>query len=138
MKKTKSSKRALASVVLSFEAFVVFFATLAAFGLKVAEPSINLPEIEWIWGIGLSVAILCILTPAVLRKPWGYWLGWAIQAMLLVSGFWLWGMFLVAGLTTSMWIWALIAGGTIDKARANYLKLMEGTESGTHSSSDQA
>lgn len=138
MKKTKSSKRALASVVLSFEAFVVFFATLAAFGLKVADPSINLPEIEWIWGIGLTVAILCILTPGVLRKPWGYWLGWAIQAMLLASGFWLWGMFLVAGLTTSMWIWALIAGGTIDKARANYLKLMEGTESGTHSSSDQA
>ena len=117
---------------------MVFFATLAAFGLKVADPSTNLPEIEWIWGIGLTAAILCILTPAVLRKPWGYWLGWAIQAMLLVSGFWLWGMFFVAGFTTCMWIWALIAGGTIDKARANYLKLMEGTEGGANSSSDQA
>jgi hypothetical protein len=24
-----------------------------------------------------------------------------------------------------MWIWAMIAGGTIDKARANYLKIKE-------------
>lgn len=135
MKKTKSSKRALASIVLSFEAFVVFFATLAAFGLKVGDPEINLPDTQVIWGIGLSFAILCILTPAVLRKPWGYLIGWAIQAAMLVSGFWLWGMFLIAGLTTSMWIWALIAGGTIDKARANYQKLMEGQQGGENSSS---
>jgi hypothetical protein len=135
VKKTKSSKRALASIVLSFEAFVVFFATLAAFGLKVGDPAINLPDTQVIWGIGLSFAILCILTPAVLRKPWGYLIGWAIQAAMLVSGFWLWGMFLIAGLTTSMWIWALIAGGTIDKARANYQKLMEGQQGGENSSS---
>lgn len=138
MKKTKSSKRLLASVVLSFEAFVVFFATLAAFGLKVGDPNINLPDTQWIWGIGLSLAILCILAPGVLSRPWGYWLGWAIQAIMLISGFWLWGMFLVAGLTTSMWIWALIAGGTIDKARANYQKLMEGADGGENSGSNQA
>ena len=135
MKKTKSSKRALASIVLSFEAFVVFFATLAAFGLKVGDPAINLPDTQVIWGIGLSFAILCILTPAALRHPLGYLLGWAIQAAMLVSGFWLWGMFLIAGLTTSMWIWALIAGGTIDKARANYQKLMEGQQGGENPSS---
>lgn len=121
--------------MLSFEAFVVFFATLAAFGLKVGDPEINLPETQWIWAIGLTVAILCILIPAVLRYSWGYWLGWAVQAMMLVSGIWLWGMFLVAGLTTSLWIWALIAGGTIDKARANYQKLMEGNEGGENPSS---
>ena len=136
MRKSKSSKRALASIVLSFEAFVVFFATLAAFGLKFGDPSANLPSTEWIWGIGLSVAIACILTPAVLSKPWGYWLGWAIQAAMLVSGFWLWGMFLIGAITTGMWIWALIAGGTIDRARANYDKLMEGNADGTNPRTD--
>jgi hypothetical protein len=138
VKKSKSSKRALASVVLSFEAFVIFFATLAAFGLKIGDPAMGLPDTQWIWGIGLTLAILCILTPAFLRSPFGYWIGWAIQALMLVSGFWLWGMFLVAGLTTSMWIWALIAGGTIDKARANYHKLMEGNEGGENPSFDKA
>lgn len=138
MARTKSSKRALASIVLSFEAFIVFFATLAAFGLKLGDPSSNLPSTEAIWAIGLSVAILCILTPAVLSRPFGYYLGWAIQAAMLVSGFWLWGMFLIAAITTGMWIWALIAGSTIDKARVNYNKMMEGEPSGENPGSNQA
>lgn len=136
MAKTKSSKRALASIVLSFEAFIVFFATLAAFGLKLGDPAASLPSTEVIWAIGLSVAILCILTPGLLSRPWGYYLGWAIQAAMLVSGFWLWGMFLIAGITTGMWIWALIAGSTIDRARANYNKMMEGEQGGDHAGSN--
>ncbi|MEY3561582.1 MAG: hypothetical protein RL068_734 [Actinomycetota bacterium] len=113
--KSKSSKRALASIVLGFESFVAFFATLAAFGLKVAA-------VEVVWGIGLSVAILMILTPALLRYEWGYWVGWALQAILLVSGFWLWGMFVIGAMLTGMWIWALVAGSTIDIARKRYLE----------------
>ena len=138
MKKSKSSKRALASIVLSFEAFVVFFATLAAFGLKLGDPTMNLPGTETIWAIGLSFALLCIVTPALLKKPWGYVLGWALQAAILVSGFWLWGMFLIGLITTGMWIWALVAGSTIDRARANYEKLMEGEQGGNNPGLSQA
>ena len=78
--KNKSTKRLLASIVLSFQSIVIFFATLTAFGLKMAEPTSNLPAIELIWGIGLSFALLAILTPAFLRNPAGYWLGWLVQA----------------------------------------------------------
>ena len=138
MARTKSSKRLLASIVLSFEAFIVFFATLTAFGLKLGDPSANLPSTETIWAIGLTVSILCILTPGLLSKPWGYYIGWAIQAAMLVSGFWLWGMFVIAAITTGMWIWALIAGSTIDKARTNYQKLMEGEPSGNNTGANQA
>jgi len=105
--KNKSTKRLLASIVLSFQSVVIFFATLTAFGLKAAEQSAALPAVEVIWGIGLTFALLAIITPALLRSSFGYWIGWVIQAALLVSGF-----------------WALIAGGTIDKARENYNKLM--------------
>jgi len=136
MKRSKSSKRALASIVLSFESFVIFFATLAAFGLKSADPASNLPEISVIWAIGLSLAIAAILTPAVLRSPAGYIVGWVIQAALLVSGFWLWGMFLIGAILVGLWVWALIAGGTIDKARENYSKMMG--EQGADSSPNQA
>ncbi len=118
MSKQKSSKRALGAIVLSFEAIVVFFATLAAFGLNVAPA-------EVVWGVGISVSILLILTPAVLGKPGGYGFAWFLQALILASGFWLWGMFLIGSILVGMWIWAMIAGGTIDKARANYLKLKE-------------
>ena len=123
-KKNKSTKRLLASIVLSFQSIVIFFATLTAFGLKMANPESDLPSEEAIWGIGLSVALLAIITPALLRSPVGYWVGWIIQASLLVSGFWLWGMFLIGTILVGLWIWALVAGGTIDKARENYNKLM--------------
>jgi hypothetical protein len=136
MRKSKSSKRALASIVLSFESFVIFFATLAAFGLKSADPASNLPSTTAIWAIGLSFAIAAILTPAVLRSAAGYLVGWVIQAALLVSGFWLWGMFLIGAILVGMWTWALIAGGTIDKARENYTK-MKG-ESGADAGTNQA
>ena len=122
--KNKSTKRLLASIVLSFQSIVIFFATLTAFGLKMADPSSELPSIELIWGIGLSLALLAILTPAFLSNPAGYWIGWAIQAALLVSGFWLWGMFVIGSILVGLWIWGLVAGATIDKARENYNKLM--------------
>ncbi len=124
MAKAKSSKRALAAIVLSFQSFVIFFATLAAFGLKVSGAQENLPAPEWIWAIGLSFALLAIITPVALKHPAGYWLGWLVQAALLVSGFWLWGMFVIGSILVGLWIWALIAGGTIDRARANYNKKM--------------
>ena len=118
MRNSKSSKRALASIVLGFESFVIFFATLLAFGLQVADPI-------WVWSIGLSFALLCIITPAFLKKPWGYWLGWGIQAAVLSSSLILWGMLLIGIILLGMWIWALAAGGTIDRARANYQKLQD-------------
>lgn len=130
MAKTKSSKRALASIVLSFQSFVIFFATLTAFGLRMSDAQSNLPPVEWIWSIGLSFAILAILTPAVLRYRAGYYLGWLVQAGLLVSGFWLWGMFVIGAILVGLWVWALIAGGTIDRARANYNKLMGEPDAG--------
>ena len=76
------------------------------------------------------------MTPALLRSPAGYVVGWIIQAALLVSGFWLWGMFLIGAILVGLWVWALIAGGTIDKARENYNKMMG--ESGADTGANQA
>jgi hypothetical protein len=125
MKKARSSKRLLASIVLGFESFVVFFATLAAFGLKSADNSDSLPAIQWIWAIGLSWAILCILTPGILSRPFGYWVGSVLQAGILFSGFYLWGMFIIGAALVGLWIWALVAGSTIDRGREAYLKKKE-------------
>ncbi|MBU6144892.1 MAG: DUF4233 domain-containing protein, partial [Acidobacteria bacterium] len=43
----KSVRRQLGSIILAFESFVVFFGTLVAFGLKVADPAT-------VWGFGLA------------------------------------------------------------------------------------
>jgi len=111
-----STQRTLASMLLAFESFVIFFATLVAFGLKVADPIT-------VWSVGLSLAILMILTPAVLRNKAGYYWGWALQFATLLTGIWVPLMWLVGAIFVCLWIWAMLAGTTIDKARAAYLKL---------------
>jgi hypothetical protein len=122
MSNPKSTRRTLAAIVLSFQSFVVFFATLAAYGLQVAPA-------EWVWTIGLGLALLCIVTPGLLRHRGGYWFGWLLQFAILGTGFWLWGMFFVGFIFLGLWTWAMIAGGTIDRARANYERSKQESES---------
>ena len=117
MKRAKSTKRTLAALVLSFESFVIFFATLAAFGLR---EQIGISDTT-VWTIGLGLSFAAILLPALLTKPFAYVVGWAIQLAVFASGFWLWGMFFIGAIFFGLWGWAIIAGGMVDKARANYL-----------------
>lgn len=121
--RNRSTKRLLGAMVLSFESFIAFFATLAAFGLRVAPA-------EWVWAIGLGISILLIITPAFLGKPGGYALGWVLQVPLVLSGIWLWGMFIIGTIFVGLWAWAMLAGGTIDKARENLDKLNAGAANG--------
>lgn len=114
---SKSLQRALGAIVLGFESFVVFFATLVAFGLKVADGGT-------VWAIGLSLSFLMILTPAVLGRKGGYLFGSALQVISLflsilvilvnTAGY----VFLVLSLIfIGLWIWAMLAGSTVDAAK---------------------
>ncbi len=108
--KTKSIKRMLASILMAFESFIVFFATLAGFGLKVADGPV-------VWAVGLTLPFLLIMTPAVLGRKGSYAFGWVLQAAIVAIGFWLVPMFYIGGVFACMYAWAMIAGGTIDKAK---------------------
>jgi hypothetical protein len=124
MKPIRSTKRTLASLVLSFESFVIFFATLAAFGLR---DQLGVSEVL-VWTIGLSLSFTSIILPALLRYQWAYIIGWVIQVAVFVSGFWLWGMFFIGAIFVGLWGWAMIAGSVIDRARANYIQQLETDE----------
>ena len=113
-----STQRTLGSMLMAFEAFVLIFATLVAFGLKVANPTA-------VWAIGLTLSLLIIATPAVLGRPGSYVWGWTLQGLVLLTGIWVPLMWFIGGIFVCLWAWAMIAGSTIDKARANYLKLQE-------------
>ncbi len=108
----RSVRRTLGSMVLAFEAFVVFFGTLAAFGLKVADG-------PTVWTVGLTLSAILILTPGYLGKPGSYWFGWALQLVLLVVSFFVPWMLLIAIIFVGFWGWAMIAGYTIDLAKKN-------------------
>ena len=111
----RSVRRQLGSMILAFEAFIVFFGTLVAFGLKVADAGL-------VWGVGLTFSTILILTPGYLGRKGSYWFGWFLQVALLVVSFWVPWMLLIAIIFVGMWGWAMIAGTTIDlakKAKAN-------------------
>ncbi|NBS62706.1 MAG: DUF4233 domain-containing protein [Microbacteriaceae bacterium] len=111
----RSVRRQLGSMILAFEAFIVFFGTLVAFGLKVADAGL-------VWGVGLTFSTILILTPGYLGRKGSYWFGWFLQVALFVVSLKVDWMPLIAVIFIGMWGWAMIAGTTIDlakKARAN-------------------
>ena len=116
--RNKSTKRALGSILMAFESLVVFFATLVAFGTKVLGPTSN--DAATVWAVGLTLSVLFIITPAILGRPGSYAFGWVLQVAVVFIGVWVPLMFVVGGIFVCLWIWAMVAGGTIDKARAAY------------------
>lgn len=111
MSRTKSTQRTLGSMLMAFESFVVFFATLVAFGLKAADgPSV--------WAVGLTISFLLIGTPAILGRKFSYFWGWFLQLAVVAMGIWVPLMYVVGAIFVCLWAWAMIAGSTIDKARA--------------------
>ena len=111
-----STQRTLGSMLMVFEACVVFFATLVAFGLKVAAP-------ELVWGFGLGLTIAFLLTPAILGKPFSYYWGSLLQVFTVLTGIAVPLMYFVGGIFVCLWIWAMVAGVTIDRARRAYEKM---------------
>lgn len=111
MSRPKSTQRTLGSMLMAFESFVVFFATLVAFGLKAADgPSV--------WAVGLTISFLLIGTPAILGRKFSYAWGWFLQLAVVAMGIWVPLMYVVGAIFVCLWAWAMIAGSTIDKARA--------------------
>jgi Protein of unknown function (DUF4233) len=114
---SKSLQRALGAIVLAFESFIVFFGTLVSFGLKVASPGL-------VWAIGLSLAIVMIITPAILGRRGGYVFGSALQVIVLFLSIWTifkdpagYVFLIIAIIFIGLWTWAMIAGSTIDAAK---------------------
>lgn len=115
--RNRSTKATLGSLVMVFQSVVVFFATLVGFGLQVY------PDPAVIWGVGLGLSVLLMIFPAVLGKPGTYPLGWVLQAIVISLGIWVPLMYVLGVVFMGMWAWGMIAGGTIDKARAAKNKL---------------
>ncbi|MGO4433742.1 DUF4233 domain-containing protein [Paenarthrobacter sp. RAF9] len=109
-KKRRSTKVMFASTVLLLEAFVAFFGTLAVFGLKRGEVD---PGI--ILGVGIALSIVLVLACAVLSKPWGIAVGWALQLVLILTGFAEPTMFIVGILFAICWWYGIRAGMRIDR-----------------------
>jgi hypothetical protein len=121
----RSARRTFAATVLVLESFVVLFATLVAFGLRVAPPGI-------VWAAGGTLAALLLLLVRPLHRPGGYLAGSLVQGLVLAGGLALFaaqagGATFVATITTAvgvifaaLWVVGLRLGGRIDRERAQW------------------
>jgi membrane protein YdbS with pleckstrin-like domain len=103
-----SVRRSLASIVLGFELIVVFLATLVIFGLSDLPPWVTL-------GGGGLLCLIVIATLGLLRFTWAYAIGWAIQVVMVATGFLNPAMFFVGALFAGMWTYCMITGTRIDR-----------------------
>jgi hypothetical protein len=109
----RSPRRTLASATVTLEAFVVFFAGLVAKDLSSLSTGASLA----LFG-GLAVA--CLLTAGVLRRPWGYTFGWVVQAAAVATGFLVPTMFFLGTVFAVLWFVALQQGARIEREQAEY------------------
>lgn len=80
VKPPRSVKTLFASTVLCLEAVLMFFFSLMAWGLNQNES-----YAWWLFGGSLALAVVLVLTCAVLQRPGGYILGWVLQFLMLVG-----------------------------------------------------
>ncbi|RNM13775.1 DUF4233 domain-containing protein [Nocardioides pocheonensis] len=104
-------QRRLCSAILLLEAVVVGLST----PVLISVESVDTARALWI-GLGLTVA--CLLTAGLLRRPWGYHLGWAIQAAAILLGFEVTAMFALGVIFLALWVTAVRLGRTIDRDRS--------------------
>ncbi|MFP5345894.1 MAG: DUF4233 domain-containing protein [Actinomycetes bacterium] len=101
----------LAAICLVLEAFVVFFATLAAVPFVDTERPV-------VWLAGTALALACLAGAALVRFRGGLVLGSVLQVLVLATGLWVPAMFFLGAVFVAMWVWFLVLGRRIDADRA--------------------
>jgi len=102
--------RTMCAAVLSFEAVVVGLSVPVMIRVNDVEPT---PAAV----AGLGLTLLAVVTAALLRFPWAYGLGWAVQVGAVALGFLTTAMFVVGGLFAGLWVVAVVLGRRIESAR---------------------
>ena len=115
VKRERSVSESLLSIVLALEALLVFFALLTAFGLRTAEPALA-------FGGGGALIVLLVLAARLLMYPWGVWLGWALQLVIIATGILLPLMYVIGLGFLALWIFCFVRGRQIDRQKAEYFR----------------
>lgn len=121
-RRQRSLTESLLSIVLGLEAILVFFIALTVFGLHA------LPPVE-AFGGGAVLALLLALGTRVVRYPWGVWVGWVLQALLVATGVVLPVLYIAAAFFLALWIFCFIRARQLDprtNAQANSSPPTEG------------
>jgi hypothetical protein len=106
-------RQSLASIVLGFESVMMFFAALVIFGLKALPAPLAL-------GSGAALCVLLLAAIPLLRFRWGYWLGWALQAVIVAACVLVPMLAIVAVVFIGLWVYSMVKGAQIDREKASF------------------
>ncbi|GII99357.1 uncharacterized protein DUF4233 [Sediminihabitans luteus] len=112
------------STTLVLEAFVVLFATFAAYALT-SVPSawpdyVPVPTGATVWAVGGALVVVLMVLSRMVGSPGGYVAGSVAQVPVLATGVVLPLMYLVGAIFVALWIASLVLGRRIDRERAEY------------------
>src|SRR6478672_513999 len=106
-----SPRRGMCAAVLSLEAITLGLTTPVMILISDVSTGTAL-------AIGLGLVAACVLVAGMLRRPWAYALGWAIQVAAIALGFVVGIMFVLGGIFALLWGMADLLGRRIDRERA--------------------
>jgi hypothetical protein len=112
-RRQRSVTEMLLSIVLGLEAVLVFFVTLVVFGLRELEAPLA-------FGGGAALIVVLLLAGRLLMYPWGVWVGWALQLVLLATGVLIPLMYFIAACFLAIWIYCFVKGRQIDRQKAAF------------------
>lgn len=113
VRRKRPAKPQFTQTMLVLEAFVVFFATLVAYGLRVADTAT-------VWWVGGSLTVVLVVLAGWVGRPGGYVAGSVAQVVVIACGFVVPMMFVVGAVFAAMWVFSLRVGGRIDRERAEW------------------
>ena len=113
-----SARRGMCAGMLVLQAVVLFLTGVVTIGTG------DLGAVGSL-GMGLGLAVLCVLAAGMLGRPGGYALGWAIQAISVGLGFLVTAMFFLGVVFGALWATAYFLGLKIDRERGERRVLEE-------------
>jgi hypothetical protein len=131
-RRERTATESLLSITLVLEAIVVFFVALTVYGLEQLPAGIAL-------GGGAALLLLLVVDARLVRSPAGIWLGWALQAALILLGLVTPVMWFVGAGFAGLWVFCFVKGRQLDRAKAEYLAAhpAPGTDSSDPSTPNQ-
>lgn len=105
--------RTLCSSTLIGEFFVIGFAGLVA----MKDPDLSMATVWTVSGVAM---VLCLLLCAVVTRPGGLAIGWALQFGLIVSGIEVGTMYFLGAVFAGLWWASIHYGRKIDEAKARH------------------
>jgi hypothetical protein len=109
--RTRSPRRGMAAAILSLQAIVLALTTPVMISIEHVSWQVAVP-------VGCGLAVICILLAGMLRRPWAYAAGWAVQVASVALGFVIGMMFVLGVIFLALWWGAMALARKIERERA--------------------